>query len=94
MDIVLGVSMAPGTVRLVAIEGQNADGVTVEQEEFAVGAAGSSANSAADQVIDAIIGTREGVFEGGHRLTSTGTWTDPPGPRRCGMRSPPTSWAT
>ncbi|WP_063975741.1 DUF7159 family protein, partial [Mycobacterium avium] len=80
MDIVLGVSMAPGTVRLVAIEGQNADGVTVEQEEFAVGAAESSANSAADQVIDAIIGTREGVFEGGHRLTSTGvTWTDPTG---------------
>ena len=29
MDIVLGVSMAPGTVRLVAIEGQDADGVTV-----------------------------------------------------------------
>ncbi|CAG7447723.1 hypothetical protein PICSAR213_03946 [Mycobacterium avium subsp. paratuberculosis] len=80
MDIVLGVSMAPGTVRLVAIEGQNADGVTVEQEEFAVGAAENSANSAADQVIDAIIGTREGVFEGGHRLTSTGvTWTDPTG---------------
>nr|WP_174704877.1 hypothetical protein [Mycobacterium lepraemurium] len=52
MDIVLGVSMASGTVRLVAIEGQNADGVTVEQEEFAVGAAGSLANSAADQVID------------------------------------------
>lgn len=95
MDIVLGVSMAPGTVRLVAIEGQNADGVTVEQEEFAVGAAGSSANSAADQVIDAIIGTREGVFEGGHRLTSTGLpGPTPPGPRRCGMRSPPTSWAT
>ncbi|WP_437435952.1 DUF7159 family protein, partial [Mycobacterium avium] len=80
VDIVLGVSMAPGTVRLVAIEGQNADGVTVEQEEFAVGAAENSANSAADQVIDAIIGTREGVFEGGHRLTSTGvTWTDPTG---------------
>ncbi len=83
MDIVLGVSMAPRTVRLVAIEGQNADGVTVEQEEFEVGAAGNSANSAAgavDQVIDAIIGSREGVFEGGHQLTSTGvTWSDPAG---------------
>jgi hypothetical protein len=59
VDIVLGVSMAPRTVRLVAIEGQNADGVTVEQEEFEVGAAGNSVNSAAgavDQVIDAIIG--------------------------------------
>ncbi|BBY12386.1 DUF7159 family protein [Mycobacterium marseillense] len=74
MDIVLGVSMAPGTVRLVAIEGQDADGVTVEQEEFEVGSAGS----AVDRVIDAISGTREGVVEGGHRLSSTGvTWTNP-----------------
>lgn len=80
MDIVLGVSMAPRTVRLVAIEGQNADGVTVEQEEFAVGAVDNSAAGAVDQVIDAIIGTREGVLEGGHRLTSTGvTWSDPAG---------------
>ncbi|OBJ10128.1 hypothetical protein A5624_16370 [Mycobacterium sp. 1482292.6] len=83
MDIVLGVSMAPRTVRLVAIEGENADGVTVEQEEFAVGAAGNSADlgaGAVGQVIDAIIGTREGVLEGGHRLTSIGvTWSDPAG---------------
>ncbi|WP_082943076.1 hypothetical protein, partial [Mycobacterium sp. 852002-40037_SCH5390672] len=80
MDIVLGVSMAPRTVRLVAIEGQNADGVTVEQEEFEVGAAENSAAGAVDQVIDAIIGTREGVLEGGHQLTSIGvTWSDPAG---------------
>ncbi|BBY39441.1 hypothetical protein MMAN_35750 [Mycobacterium mantenii] len=80
MDIVLGVSMAPRTVRLVAIEGQNADGVTVEQEEFAVGAVDNSAAGAVDQVIDAIIGSREGVMEGGHRLASTGvTWSDPAG---------------
>lgn len=74
MDIVLGVSMAPGTVRLVAIEGQDADGVTVEQEEFEVATAGN----AVDRVIDALSGTREGVLEGGHRLSSTGvTWTNP-----------------
>lgn len=80
MDIVLGVSMAPRTVRLVAIEGQNADGVTVEQEEFEVGAVDNSAAGAVDQVIDAIIGSREGVLEGGHQLTSTGvTWSDPAG---------------
>ncbi|OBB90300.1 hypothetical protein A5782_16785, partial [Mycobacterium sp. 852002-40037_SCH5390672] len=73
-------SMAPRTVRLVAIEGQNADGVTVEQEEFEVGAAENSAAGAVDQVIDAIIGTREGVLEGGHQLTSIGvTWSDPAG---------------
>ena len=39
MDIVLGVSMAPTTVRLVVIEGQDADGVTVEQDEFEIAAA-------------------------------------------------------
>ncbi|OBH83377.1 hypothetical protein A5679_00230 [Mycobacterium scrofulaceum] len=69
MDIVLGVSMAPGTVRLVVIEGQNADGVTVEQDEF---------GGAVDEVIAAIGGTREGALAGGHQLVSTGvTWTDP-----------------
>ena len=62
MDIVLGVSMAPRTVRLVAIEGQDADGVTVEQEEFEVSTAGDRAADAVDRVIDAISGTREGVF--------------------------------
>ncbi|MGD1239531.1 DUF7159 family protein [Mycobacterium seoulense] len=79
MDIVLGVSMAPGTVRLVIIEGQNADGVTVEQDEFEVGATGGDpvAAGAVDQVLAAIDGTREGALAGGHQLVSTGvTWTD------------------
>ncbi len=77
--MVLGVSMAPTTVRLVVIEGQNADGVTVEQDEFEVAAAGNPATAGAvEQVIAAINGTREGAVEGGHQLTSTGvTWTDP-----------------
>jgi hypothetical protein len=71
--------MAPTTVRLVLIEGANADGVIVEQDNFEVAAAGDSATSgAADQVIAAIIGTREGADEWGCQLTSTGvTWTDP-----------------
>ncbi len=72
--------MAPATVRLVIIEGRDADGVTVEQDEFEVAAAaGNPATSGAvDQVIAAISGTREGAVAGGHQLTSTGvTWTDP-----------------
>ncbi len=79
MDIVLGVSMAPETVRLVVIEGQDADGVTVEQDEFEVAADGDSATAGAvDQVLAAIGGTREGALAGGYRLMSTGvTWTDP-----------------
>jgi hypothetical protein len=81
VDIVLGVSMAPDTVRLVVIEGQDADGVTVEQDEFAVAATGDSATSGAvDQVIAAIIGTREGAGASGYQVVSTGvTWTDPAG---------------
>ncbi|KLO25570.1 hypothetical protein ABW17_30100, partial [Mycobacterium nebraskense] len=82
MDIVLGVSMAPETVRLVVIEGHNADGVTVEQDEFDVGAAGGDpvAVGAVDEVLAAIGGTREGALAGGHQLVSTGvTWTDPAG---------------
>lgn len=78
VDIVLGVSMAPTMVRLVLIEGADADGVTVDQDAFEVGAAATT--GAVDQVIAAIEGTREGAAEGGYRLASTGvTWTDPGG---------------
>ncbi len=79
MDFVLGVSMAPETIRLVVIEGQDADGVTVEQDEFEVAAGGVSATTGAiDQVMAAVGGTREGALEGGHRLASTGiTCTNP-----------------
>ncbi len=81
LDIVLGVSMAPTTVRMVLIEGQNADGVTVEEDNFEVVAGEDPATSgAADQVIGAIVGTREGAAEGGYQLASTGvTWTDSAG---------------
>ena len=79
MDIVLGVSMAPTIVRIVLVEGENADGVTVEEDNFDVVAADEAATSGApQQVIAAILGTREGAAEGGYRLVSTGvTWTEP-----------------
>jgi hypothetical protein len=79
MDIVLGVSMAPTSVRMLLVEGENADGVTVEDNQFAIATDDDAATlSAADQVISAILGTREGATEAGHALTSTGiTWTDP-----------------
>jgi hypothetical protein len=79
MDIVLGVSMAPTMVRIVLVEGENADGVTVEEDNFEVVAADGAATSGApEQVIAAILGTREGAAEGGYRLMSTGvTWTEP-----------------
>ncbi len=79
MDIVLGVSMAPTSVRMLLVEGENADGVTVEDHTFGITTEDEAATlSAADQVISAILGTREGATEAGHALTSTGvTWTDP-----------------
>ncbi len=65
--------MEPTTVRLVLIEGENADGVTVEYDAFEV----ADESNPADQVISAIVGTREGAVVGGYQLTSTGvTWTD------------------
>jgi hypothetical protein len=79
VDIVLGVSMAPTSVRMLLVEGENADGVTVEDNQFDIADDDDASTlSAADQVISAILGTREGATEAGHALTSTGvTWTDP-----------------
>ena len=36
MDIVLGVSMTPTTVRMVLVEGAKADGLTVDHDSFDV----------------------------------------------------------
>jgi uncharacterized membrane protein YgcG len=78
VDTVLGVSMAPTTVRMVLVEGENADGVTVDEENFGVTDGEDSATfSAPDQVVAAILGTREGANEAGYHLLSTGvTWSD------------------
>ncbi len=79
LDTVLGVSMAPTAVRMVLVEGQNGDGATVDQDNFAVPTDDDAATvTAADQVVSAILGTREGATEGGYQLASTGvTFTDP-----------------
>ncbi|GFG63636.1 hypothetical protein MKUB_11260 [Mycobacterium kubicae] len=77
MDIVLGVCVEAAAVRLVLIEGQNADGVTVEEEKIEV-AQDAGASGAAAAALAAIVGTREGATEGGYQLTSIGaTWTHP-----------------
>ncbi len=79
VDIVLGVSMAPTSVRMLLVEGENADGLTVEDNNFDIATDDDAATlSASDQVISAILGTQEGATQAGHALTSTGiTWTDP-----------------
>lgn len=78
MDIVLGVSMTPTAVRMALVEGKAADGVTLDQDRFDVAAGVSAATSdAPEQVVAAILGTRESAAEGGHHLAATGVaWTD------------------
>ena len=76
MDVVLGVSMAPETVRMVLVEGEAASGVTVDQDGFDL-TDQTTAAAAADRVVAAILGTRESAAQGGYQLKSSGvTWTD------------------
>jgi hypothetical protein len=82
VDLVLGMSMAPSTVRMVLVEGKNCDGATVDQDGFPVAFGADTAyaatSPAADQVLAAILGTQQSAAEGGYRLASTGvTWVDP-----------------
>ena len=78
MEIVLGVSMTPSAVRMVLVEGEDGDGPTVDRDGFDLAGAPDAATSdTAEQVVAAILGTRESALEGGHRLVSTGVaWTD------------------
>ncbi|KKB98261.1 hypothetical protein, partial [Mycobacterium nebraskense] len=63
---------------MVLIEGESADGVTVDEDNFELSANDDAAPSAgADRVISAILGTREGAAESGYQLLSTGvTYSD------------------
>ena len=79
MDIVLGVSMTPTTVRMVLVEGDKADGAIVDHDAFDITANEGSATSltAAEQVVEAVLGTKESAAAGGHHLKSIGvTWSD------------------
>ena len=78
MDIVLGMSMTPASIQMVVLEGEYADGATVEEDVFDVAAADEAATaSAPDQVLAAILGTREGAADAGLEVSSIGvTWTD------------------
>jgi hypothetical protein len=63
---------------MVLVEGERADGVTVDHDSFDITATEGSANSAAaDQVVEAVLGTQESAATGGHHLKSIGvTWSD------------------
>ncbi|WP_224182581.1 DUF7159 family protein [Mycobacterium avium] len=63
---------------MVVLEGEYADGATVEEDAIDVtGADDAATASAPDRVISAILGTREGAADAGLQLSSIGvTWTD------------------
>ncbi|WP_245835837.1 DUF7159 family protein [Mycobacterium rhizamassiliense] len=56
---------------MVLVEGESADGVIVDQDHFDV-SGGASPSTMPNQVISAILGTREGAVEGGYELLSSG----------------------
>lgn len=72
MDVVLGISMESTAVRMVLLEGENADGVTVEEDTVRIVAADTATRNSPGHVIAAILRTRQGAAEGGYRLASTG----------------------
>ncbi|MBX9642023.1 MAG: hypothetical protein K2X97_20565 [Mycobacteriaceae bacterium] len=62
---------------MVLVEGQNADGVTIEEREFAVDA---DVGSATDRLVAVVREVREAAAATGNKLTSVGvTWTDESG---------------
>ena len=78
MDAVLGLSVTPSAVGLVLVEGQDADGVTVDRDAFEVGFRGrSSAVRTSEQAAAAVLRSEAIAATRGHRLHSIGmTWSD------------------
>jgi uncharacterized membrane protein YgcG len=63
---------------MVLVEGDKADGVTVDHDVFDIAAIeGSATSNAAEQVVAAVLGTKESAAASGHHLKSIGvTWSD------------------
>jgi hypothetical protein len=78
MDAVLGLSMTPTTVGLVLVEGQGADGATMDKDEFAVHDRGLvSAVNTSEKAAAAVLRTEAIAAARGHRLHSIGvTWSE------------------
>ena len=78
MDAVLGLSMTPTTVGLVLVEGQEADGATMDKDEFEVHDRGlASAVNTSEKAAAAVMRTEAIAAARGHRLHSIGvTWSE------------------
>ena len=81
MDAVLGLSVTPSAVGLVLVEGQDADGATMDRDAFEVGFRGrSSAIQTSEQAAAAVLRSEAIAATRGHRLHSIGvTWSDDAG---------------
>lgn len=81
MDAVLGLSVTPSAVGLVLVEGQDADGATMDRDAFEVGFRGrSSAEQTSEQAAAAVMRSEAIAATRGHRLHSIGvTWSDDAG---------------
>ena len=78
MDAVLGLSVTPSAVGLVLVEGQDADGSTVDHEAFEiVSGRHSTPLQTSEQAAAAVLRTEAIAATRGHRLHSIGvTWSD------------------
>ena len=78
MDAVLGLSVTPSAVGLVLVEGQDADGATMDRDAFEVRSRRrSSPQHTCEQAAAAVLRTEAIAAARGHRLHSIGvTWSD------------------
>jgi hypothetical protein len=73
MEIALGISMTSTTVRMVLVEGDKADGLTVESDQFStIARSGTLAPSAPEQVGVAILATQQSASRQGHNVNMCG----------------------
>ncbi|HJT96055.1 MAG TPA: hypothetical protein VJ777_29600 [Mycobacterium sp.] len=78
MDAVLGLSVTPSAVGLVLVEGQDADGATMDRDAFEVSSRRRpTALQTCEQAAAAVLRTEATAVARGHRLHSIGvTWSD------------------
>jgi hypothetical protein len=78
VDAVLGLSVTPSAVGLVLVEGQDADGATMDRDAFEVGFRGrSTAVQTSEKAAAAVMRSEAIAATRGHRLHSIGvTWSD------------------
>lgn len=78
VDAVLGLSVTPSAVGLVLVEGQDADGATMDRDAFEVSSRRRpTALQTCEQAAAAVLRTEATAVARGHRLHSIGvTWSD------------------